>query len=242
MFIDIHCHILPGVDDGADSAADSFEMLEQAYNSGTTAVVLTPHYLNKNRSRAGISRDDIVNAYRKIKEDTAERNIPVKLYLGCELLCSAGISEKIKDGHIISINGSRYVLSEFYFNEKPENAFAFTEELVSCGYVPVIAHPERYGFLHENPAAIGRFLDLGCLLQVNKGSPLGVYGREAEEYSKWLILNELAHCIAGDCHDTVRRNADMGDIYRWMLPIFEKDYIMYLLHDTPKRILLDKDI
>ena len=240
MFIDIHSHILPMLDDGAGSLLEACEIARRAYESGTDAMVATPHYLNPSKCMRQNDAQSIKRAFRELKEELAFRNIPLKMFLGAELLGSEfDITEKRE---LITINCSRYILVEFYFDDSIENALRCVNELLSLGLIPVIAHPERYGFFAESPVDVYRFLSKGCLFQINKDSPLGLYGQHAAELSVWLLNNDVVHVIAGDCHNDSFRNADMSGIYHFLLNRRSKEKIDMWLHDNPKRILLDKDI
>ena len=240
MFIDMHCHILPGLDDGAESVNDFREMASLAYDGGTTIMVATPHYMNSAQCTAANSKESILRTYRLMKEETQRNNIPINLYLGSEMLCGAGVNELYSENKLITINNTRYILVEFRFDDDIHHVEFCLNSLISCGLVPIIAHPERYTFFRDYPYGIYKCIEMGCKMQINKGSVFGKYGEYPKKYAKWLLSNNLVHLIASDCHDTVSRTPYMGDIYEWMLTRFSRDRINELLHDNQKKILLDK--
>lgn len=242
MFIDMHCHILPGVDDGAESVDEACEMIRQAADSGTTVMLATPHYRNPDRCSVNNDKETIQTAYRFLKREIAQREIPVTLFLGCEWLGAPDGRSLYESGRLITINGSDYILVEFLFDEPLASVSACLRQLIACGLHPVIAHPERYDCFANEPYAVFDFLKMGCKLQVNKGSPIGHYGTHAKTYSEWLLDHDLAHLVASDCHNVYYRNADMEEIYHWMLPRYSEEKVRLLLHDNPKRILLNQPI
>ena len=242
MFIDIHCHVMPNVDDGPESTEEALKIMKQAYAGGTRAMVLTPHYFNDSRSIAESNRSVIVRHYKNIKSAAAENNIKINLFLGSEMLRRSDFDEILKKGDVITINGSRYILTEFYFDDGIEDMLTHIEKIRSCGLIPIIAHPERYEAVYNFPENAYRFLSRDCLLQVNKGSFLGKFGIKEADCAKWLLGNGLVHIIASDCHGTVIRDADMSDIYQWLAGVLPKSKTDELLHDNPKKILLDMSI
>lgn len=242
MFIDLHCHILPSIDDGADSISESLEIISGAYNTGTTVMVATPHSNNNSKCPFPVTRAGLNDAYKSLTSIIADNNISVKLFLGAELQADENLEYLYRTNEIVTINGSRYVLVEFYFDEDIRNVYKYTDQLLSMGFVPIIAHPERYDFFDDTKSDIYKLLNMGCKIQINKGSPLGSYGRYSKELALWMLNNDFVHLIASDCHSASRRNADMSELYVWMLDKFSQNRINGLLHDNPKRILLDMNI
>lgn len=242
MFIDLHTHILPTVDDGAESFSEAFELIEQAYENGTRAIALTPHFNNPWRGNAKVGREDIISRYKLIKNELLKTKIPISIYLGCELLGGEDIHSVIKSGAIIPLNGSKYVLLEFLFPEKKNIVLRNIDALFDAGYHPVIAHPERYDFLKSDPYAIKDLVNKNCILQVNKGSFFGEYGEYAMRYSRWLLENNLIHAIASDCHSVSGRNADMGEVYQMLTDVCERKYLLDIFYNNPKKILMNEEI
>lgn len=242
MFIDIHCHILPGMDDGADSAEESLELITQALNSGTSAMLATPHYLNPRQCSQSNNRDTILSAFRSLKALLKAENIPVSLYLGSETLITPFFEEFYSESDIITVNRTDYILVEFPFDERISVVLRHIDFIFSLGLIPIIAHPERYLFFQSSPNGVVSLLNRGCIFQLNKGSPLGKYGNDAQKLSVWLLENDLVHIIASDCHSPDRRDADMGGIYNFLVSRYSENKINRMLHDNPKRILLGEKI
>ncbi len=242
MFIDLHSHILPGLDDGAKSFAAAKEIAETAYRSGTTVIAATPHYNHPLQCLPGNSKKNIIETYKELKKYFSENSVPIKLFLGAELLARDNISQLYRNNEIITINSSRYVLTEFVFDESPFVMHKRTDELISLGLIPLIAHPERYSFLPKSSDDIYRLINKGCKFQINKDSPLGKYGEAAKKSSLWLLKNDFVSLIASDAHSVGYRNADMSEIYNWLVSEFSLSRIEKLMHDNAKRILLDMNI
>lgn len=242
MFIDIHCHILPHVDDGADSYIEACELIIQAIESGTSILVATPHVNNRQQSKGHIYKTDILKKFKKLKHIIEENGIHASVFLGSELLAGEEITDMHNNDEIITINGSRYILTEFSFDEHFEKIMSYCRKLLSLGYIPLIAHPERYKVFSDSYDRIFDLLKLGCRFQINKGSPLGRYGEAAQKISVRMLNDNVVHIISSDCHSPSSRNSDMSEIYEWLLGKYPLDKITEWTHDNAKRILLDLNI
>ncbi len=241
MFIDMHCHILPHIDDGADSSLDALEIISGAQRTGTKIMVVTPHYNYPEKIRHNISKSELTEKYKEFIAEINKHVNGMKFFLGSELLANEKITEIYRDNEFISVNGSRYILTEFYFNENVRNVYTYIEKLCSFGFTPIIAHPERYSFMQEQHF-IENLLNKGCKIQANKGSLLGHYGTKAKDNALKLLYNDYIHIIASDCHNPTSRNADMSELYVKMLEKFPQSKINKLFHDNPKRVLLDIEL
>lgn len=236
---DIHCHILYGVDDGADSLSEAVEMLRRAYEGGTVAVAATPHSnvpkLYENSWNSGLEKK-----LEELRKALEHANIPLELYRGQEIFCCGSFIEKLKSGELITLNGSRYPLVEFRFDERAEDVYKKLGLLIAEGYVPVVAHPERYRFVAESPEAAKRLKAMGCLLQINKGSILGKFGAEVKAIAHTILSKELACAVASDGHSPYMRTPFLADVHEAISERYSADYADVLLSDNPKAILNDK--
>lgn len=238
--IDIHSHIIPGVDDGAASDTEAAVMLRLAAESGTTAIVATPHYYNRWQCTVASSKHLMDERFKKFSEFIEASDVGLKVCQGAELFGVNNITELARHNEIISLNGSRYVLVEFDFDDDFARVRYCTSQLLSSGYVPVIAHPERYMFLQKEPSNVYWFLERGCLLQINKGSPVGRYGTGAMKYSRWLLENRFVHAVASDCHSPFRRTSDMSKTHEWISLNFGQSYARTIFEENPSLILRDE--
>lgn len=242
MFIDLHCHILPQVDDGADSYIEALELISQAVKSGTTILTATPHFNNNYQGYRDVNKKIIIDKYKKLKNVISEKKIPATVFLGSELLADSNIPQLHFNNELITINGSRYILTEFTFDEKIENVLSYCKQLLSFGYIPLIAHPERYTFFSDSYHLLYDLIDIGCKFQINKGSPLNKYGEKAQKLAIRMLEDNFVHVISSDCHSPSNRNADMSDIYEWLLDRYPLDKVSEWTHDNAKRILLNLNI
>ena len=239
--IDIHCHILPGVDDGSGNLHDSIEMAELAAASGIRGIVATPHC-----NMPGIFHNywtpGFQERFAKLQEEISNRKIPIKLFPGQEIFLASGFLELIKQGKLISINHSRYFLVEFEPQENASIAIRKLQQMTAEGYVPIVAHPERYGFVQEQSDAVYRMKELGCLMQINKGSLKGRFGRRARNRAFDLLENRDADFIASDGHSQYSRTPYLEDSYEIVCDGFSSDYADFLLKENPRRALKNEKI
>ena len=189
--IDIHAHILPGVDDGSPSMEDSLEMAALATESGVSTMIVTPH--------CNLPRTD----------------------------CLAG---------------SRYPLVEFPFSDYAHEATGILGEILELGLRPVVAHPERYLFAQAEPRLLNLWTDMGCLLQVNRGSLLGRFGRREQALAFALVERGFASFVASDAHSPLRRTPWMHDVYTLLCSEFSVRTADLLLKENPGRILGNQQI
>ena len=238
--VDIHAHIIPGVDDGSDSVEESLAMIRQAYEGGTRSMVMTPHYLNKNQCRFDVSKQQLESFGKQLQEECESQGIKVSLYQGAEHFGVTEIGRIADEGGIIPINNSRYVLIEFDFDDEFQRVSYVLSQLMQFHYIPIIAHPERYNFLFENPSDAYGLLEKGCLLQVNKGSPLGKYGPQAQRLSKWLLDNHLVHFVASDCHSPYQRTPEMQQAHEMLTYRLGMSYVNRIFNENPLRVIRDE--
>ena len=233
--IDLHSHILPQLDDGAQSLHEALHMVRIAVDSGVTEMAATPHC-------ADDRLDEIRGAYELLQEALYETGIPLKLYPGMEIFGTRRAVRLLDAGKLLTLNGSRYPLVEFDFLSSGEEETAVLREMVRGGYVPVIAHPERYVYLQQEPAYANEWAELGCLFQINRGSLLGRFGNRERELAFALVDRGFATVIASDAHAEHRRTPWMADIRQLLSREFSEDRAAELLLHNPDRILHNKQL
>lgn len=238
---DLHCHILFGVDDGADSAEESVRMARIACEGGTKGIVATPHCNISAFDRNGWT-SEFTKKIVMLNSTLAEFDIPLRIYPGQEIFCGDDVPQFLKSGNLITLNGSRYVLVEFDFGEYYDNACQKLEQIVAEGYVPIVAHPERYGFVQENSDAPYRLKNIGCLLQLNKGSIRGGFGRGAYLASNSILQLQLADFVASDAHGPFMRTPFLADAHETVSEIYSADYAELLFKINPRRVLKNQNI
>jgi len=206
--VDIHCHILPSLDDGARDESVSVEMAKMAAADGITHVVATPH------SNYRYNFDPEVN---RRKRDELQKIIgpsPV-LLLGCDFHLSY---ENLEDLRVnpgrYTINGLQYLLVEFAESSLPPIIDQLFFELVSRKLIPIITHPERNALLSRELRTLQKWIAAGCFVQVTAGSFLGRFGRHAEKFSLSLLRHNMVHFIASDAHDIAKRPLQLSEARR----------------------------
>lgn len=211
--IDVHSHLVFDVDDGSKSIEDTIVMLQEAENAGFTDVILTPHYMEEFYE---VPCDEIKNRINTI-EDRAYR-VSLNIYQGNEIYISNNIIDLINSKKAMGLNNSRYVLFELPMNERPINLEQVVYELLQEGKIPVIAHPERYAYVQEDPNVLLDFIEQGVLFQANYGSIIGMYGKEIKNTVKKLLKHDMIHFLGSDNHRSNTVYKEMPKI----MPVLEE--------------------
>ncbi len=234
--IDIHCHILPDIDDGAADLQTALEMARMASESGVTDLVATPHF------HAPEQIGPIRQCYARFAKSLRDAQIPLRLWPGAEVLCLPSTPQLATEGQLPTLGPGKYVLSEFYFDE----SFAYMDQMLAdiagCGYRIVVAHPERYDAIQHDPSRLRRWAMEGYVFQMNKGSVLGDLGARAQTAANDILAMGLAHLIASDAHGCLRRTPHMTGLAKWVEEHCDERYGDILLYENPRRVLLGKDM
>lgn len=191
--VDIHNHVLPFVDDGSADVEQSLNILSEFGNDGVTDVILTPHF----RNAFNKTPEEIEAVFEEFKNTMAKRGIPVNIHLGQEIFVTDALRNQLKNGQVMTLNGTKYVLIEFDY-EKPCEVCETVYELVQAGYVPVIAHIERYSYLNVDDAI--EVKQIGGLIQVNADSIVGENRKRYFGLIKKLFKLGLVDFVSSDIH------------------------------------------
>lgn len=200
--VDIHAHILPGVDDGPESMVESLGLLHQAEKEGITDIVVTPHAYHP---QYNVMKDLVVEKYNNVKEELAKLDLQINLHLGQEIRIGDSIVEQIKEGKALTLANSKYVLLELPSSNIPNYTIAIIQELLSMGKVPVIAHPERNKAIAEKPSRLLKLITHGAISQITAGSLAGHFGKSIQKTSMQLIDCNLIHTYGSDVHSRKTR-------------------------------------
>ena len=239
--IDLHCHILPGVDDGAASEEESCMMARMAAESGVTALAATPHCGVPGQFE-NFADERLMDRFSALERLLEREHVPLRLYTGMEVFVTEQTPRHLREGRLLTLGGSRYLLVEFGFDEEPDFAERMLGELLEAGVVPVVAHPERYHFVQPQPACLLRWAEMGCALQVNKGSLLGRFGRRAAQAARWCLGEGCVHLLGSDAHSPWRRTPRMEEAWTYTADFDSPEIADFLLRDNPRRILEDQPI
>lgn len=230
--IDIHCHLLYGVDDGSDSREESIQMLEEAKKQGIHTVILTPHY---RRGMFKYDKELILKHYHDLIPEA--RRIGIRLGLGCEFHVNHDIVEYLNSGRCATLAGSHKVLTEYAFETEYRYIHERTQELVFNGYEPVIAHVERYQCFQKNPQLLKDLSNMGTMIQVNADSILGLEGFALKGVTKKILKAHLADIVASDAHGIKDRACHMEKCYSYVSKKYGQDYAEDLFENNPRSIV-----
>lgn len=207
--IDIHSHILFDIDDGAKTPEESVELCRGAYEGGYKIITATPHFSDYRSISSFVCERNA--KIQELRDMLLEENIPIKIAAGAELYLSDRIYYA-DNLDALTLNGSRYMLCEmplgpFDVSRAPQ----WMDELISRGYVPVLAHPERYIEFHRTPFIIDEFLDRGVIFQVNIDSLIGRNGEAPQMMAVDMVTRKIAMLIGSDAHDTLYRHTRLRE-------------------------------
>ncbi|MCB2357880.1 tyrosine-protein phosphatase [Clostridium estertheticum] len=235
--IDIHSHILPGIDDGSKDMEMSIKMLKIAEEKGTKTIVATPHYI---RGRYENHYDEIFDLHQEVKLAAKNAGLKIEVLLGQEVMLDKYALNLCKEKKIRGINGTSYMLVEFPMDRLPNDALDLIYELRVLGIKPIIAHPERYEYIIKSLPNINDFINEGCLFQINAGSLQGLFGKQVQKCTKLLVKEGLVNFIASDAHSINRRCPGLMEGFR-EAQLLDKD-IEKIVASNLELMLIDKDI
>ena len=237
--IDIHCHMLPGVDDGADSLDTSLLMASMAAESGTDTIVVTPH-CNIPGERSNYPTRDLLERFIELREAINAAQIPLRILAGTEVFCTFDIAELIRNKRVLTLASSRYILTEFAFNEDSIEMNSRLEQIFAEGLTPVIAHPERYNAVQRDRTLPERWFAAGYIMQINKDSVLGNLGQRAKRAAELMLAQGLAHIAASDAHGIYSRTTELERLREHISLNYSEEYAQILLEENPRRIIENK--
>ena len=195
--IDIHSHIIPEVDDGSRNIQESISMIKKANEKGIKTIVATPHYKT---NKYEIKRKELENKVFSLNNILKINNIDTKILLGQEIMVDINMFELFDKGIISGINNSKYILIEFDMEVELLNSDMFIKKIIDKGYIPIVAHPERYRYVTKDINIVKRWINSGALMQMNISSVLGNYGQIVQKTIIKLLNKNLIHLWGSDVH------------------------------------------
>ena len=231
---DIHCHVLPYVDDGAEHSAEMEELLVSSAKQTVRVLCLTPHF----RSGMFTSEDDVVvHRFEQAKEFVKDKDLPLQLYLGREYYCDKAFLERLEMGKVIPMGEGKTLLMEFSSRYDLETIRMYLERVQQEGYRPLVAHVERYPAVNGDTESVERLISAGAQIQVNAGSLLGREGHRQKSFSWKLLKQGLVDVVASDCHDPNYRPPELGECAHKIESKAGKETAQRVLWDAPMKIL-----
>lgn len=235
--IDIHTHILPGIDDGARDIEESLEMANIAVEDGITAVVATPHVMT------GVfdnKKDDIIRAVNNFNEILKENKIPLTVMPGAEVHLEPDLPQRMEKGELLSLNDSRYLLVELPGSFIPDYTAQLLYELQLQGITPIIAHPERNaGFIH-NTFRLQELVQKGAMAQVSSGSITGFFGSRVKKAAIHMVQEGMIQLLASDAHSSQGRVPVLSTAFKSVKQQFGKEFACQLVYENPQNFFADR--
>ena len=237
--IDIHTHILSNVDDGAVNMANSLYALQAAEKAGFTDIILTPHYIPDYYEN---TVEELKEKINNLKEQTYKGNIIINIHEGNEIYVCEELMDLVKNNQLYTLAGSRYVLIELPLNHKLFITNSIITELIANDYIPILAHPERYEFIQENPNELINLINSGVLIQANYASITGRYGKNAQKTVIKMLKHKMVHFLGTDTHRKGSLYEGFDDILKELSSILSQDEIKNVTTNNANCILEDVEI
>lgn len=231
---DIHSHILPGVDDGAETMERSMEMLEAALAEGIRGIILTPHYHGGHYEAAAgyVSR-----IFKSLCEQAKEKYPEIRLYLGNEIYYYPSVPEWLQEGRVHAMSESSYVLLEFAPGVRLREIREAVQHMTGAGYYPILAHAERYQSLVEKAEQAELLIQMGAYIQVNAETINGETGIKSRHFVKKLMKKEQVHFVASDAHSLGRRGPYLRKSAEYLCKHYGEEYTIRLLQENPEKLI-----
>lgn len=233
-FVDLHCHILPYVDDGALRNEESEQLMDMLYLQGVRVVCATPHL------RKGMFETpdrDIQVQFAELQDYAARRSYPVRLFLSREYHCDKLFKERLEAGTVLPMGAGNALLVEFSQRHDFDYILGWIKDLRNRGYHPLVAHVERYPGVEGDLDKVSALIQAGAKIQMNAGSVLGHEGLRQAKWSRKLLKEALVHVIASDSHDPMDRPPELDACQRFLRKKIGDAYADALMRDNPMRIL-----
>lgn len=221
--IDLHSHILPGVDDGAQTLEDSLEMARKAISQGITHLMCTPHH---NNGKYNNPAEKVIQGVADLQKELDQRGLELTLLEGQEVRLTEFLLSAIKRDEILFTDlDNTYLLIEFPTNEIPIYAEQMFYHLLNQGHVPVIVHPERNAVFRDEPNRLVSFLEMGALTQLTAPSIVGIFGSEIQQTAELMLEHNMLYMVASDAHNLRHRTFLMKEAYEKIEKIGGKEMV-----------------
>lgn len=232
--VDIHCHVLPDIDDGPQDWQQSLEMARVARDNGINTVVTTPHWIQGTSWQPNYKT--VLEKTDKLNELLSSEKINLKVLPGMEVGISENLVDLLNSGEILTLANSNYVLIEIPFMSLPFGLEEIVFEIISAGYIPLLAHPERNRDLHANPARILDLIERGALTQITTGSLCGDWGENAKDCSMKFANMDAIFSVASDGHSSSSRPPEMLTGLKVLESLIGEDKVLEILTNSEKII------
>ncbi len=233
--IDIHSHILPGIDDGARSWEEAIAMCQIAWNDGIQVIVATPHMFNGVYNNTSELISELIIELQTRLQDEGN---PLKAILGAEIYSCPNLSEMLNHQPSLTLNGNgRYFLLEFPHSILPPGSDNYIFQLILNQFIPVIVHPERNLYIQQNPNALKKLVDRGALCQITAMSLTGGFGERASNCAQELLKNDCVHVIASDAHNIKGRPPILSEALKKLINMVGVEKAEEMCELMPRKVL-----
>lgn len=230
--IDIHTHLIPNVDDGADSIEETLKLAQTAVDEGIKHTVLTPHH---NKYWVTNEKEKVLRLTKKVENVIDEAGIPLSVSPCQEIRMNEEFLEDLFNDNYLSIDANgKYYLVEFSWQTFPSFAKDYLQQMLDADIIPVIAHPERQQPFIENPNILRVLINMGCISQITATSIVGGYTEEIRQTAYQMMRENLIHVIASDAHDTVVRPYNLNQALKILKLEFGTEYADYLIQNAER--------
>ncbi|WP_283588619.1 tyrosine-protein phosphatase [Limosilactobacillus viscerum] len=222
VMVDLHCHLLPGVDDGSKSMEISLRMAKEAVENGVTHALLTPHHMN---GRYVNHKQDVIHLTKQFAAELEKNNIPLTVFPGQEVRINGNLLKALDNDDILFADtDNRYLMLEFPDDDVPHYTNRMIFDLQQREITPVIVHPERNTMIMDKPEVLYELLQKGCLSQITASSYIGTFGKKVEKFSRQLIEAGQGYVFASDAHDLPGRKYEMRQAFEKLSSEFGNDF------------------
>lgn len=221
VMVDLHCHLLPGIDDGSPDMATSLRLAQEAVDNGVTHALLTPHHMNGHYVN---HKQDVLKRTAEFQQQLKANNIPLTVFPGQEVRINGQLLNALDQDDILFADESKqYLMLEFPDDDVPHYTDRMIFDLQQRGITPVVVHPERNTKIMAHPELLYQLLEKGCLSQVTASSYVGTFGKKVEDFSKQIIANGQCYIFASDAHALPGRKYEMREAFAKLTREFGKE-------------------
>ena len=237
--IDIHCHILPGMDDGPEDLDAAIRMCRMSAADGVRTIVATPHF-----SPGSYEFDYamLTAATHLLQEAVQSDGLDLKILTGAEVAVTPELASHLRQHRFLAMNGGRYFLAEFRPLSVPANWDTFIISMMDSGFVPIIAHPERNLWFMDHPEALSSVAQKGVMLQVTAASITGGLGPDVRNFCSYLLKRNLVHIIASDAHSADFRPPRLSSAVELAADLVGAERAEAMVTSVPNAVICDKNI
>ena len=239
MYIDIHNHCLPQVDDGAGSPEEAFAMVEQYRQNQIEEIIVTPHFHYR---RGQTCAERILEETFRFKEALQRQGISFRIHTGNEIYYSHDVPDLLSQSKVLTLAGSCYALIEFSPGERFTAIREGLYEIIISGFFPVLAHTERIWTFYEDMSRLCELAELGAYIQINIEAVKSGADFRMKRFVKTAIENDLVHFLATDAHGSRERTPQVGKDLTYIRRKFGEDFLKRVMYDNPKKVIENKTI